>query len=87
MPGDFVIVNGLAYKGREPQRGDIVVFVSHIDKMEGDTLIKRVIGIPNDSLMFIDGDLYINGMLYVEAYLKEGKKHVIIIIQVSTRIH
>lgn len=35
-------------------------------------LIKRVIGLPGDSLMFIDGSLYINGELLYEDYLAEG---------------
>lgn len=71
MVGDVAVVNGLAYKGNNstPQRGDIIVF----ERSKGgknDTLIKRVVGIPGDSLMFIDGYLYINGVLVYEEYIE-----------------
>ena len=65
--GDIVVANGLAYKLKEPQRGDIIIF-----DMNGVTLIKRVIGVPGDSLMFVDGYLYLNGELVSEEYLPEN---------------
>lgn len=67
--GDIAVVNGLAYIQKDPQRGDIVIFKT--DEIPDDTLIKRVIGLPGDSLMFIDGYLYINGELIYEEYLPE----------------
>lgn len=54
----------------DPQRGDIVIF--RTDEIPDEMLIKRVIGLPGDSLMFIDGSLYINGELLYEDYLAEG---------------
>lgn len=68
--GDIAIVNGLAYLGSTPQRGDIITF-KH-DEFGKDILIKRVIGLPGDSLMFVDGDIYLNGELLQEDYLPEG---------------
>lgn len=65
--GDIVVANGLAYKLKEPQRGDIIIF-----DMNGVTLIKRVMGVPGDSLMFVDGYLYLNGELVSEEYLPEN---------------
>lgn len=70
--GDIVLANGLAYIASDPQRGDIVIF-KH-DELGKEILIKRVIGIPGDSLMFVDGDLYLNGELLQEDYLPEGMK-------------
>lgn len=69
--GDYAINNGLAYVTHEPQRGDIIIFEAHEKNMEGDTLIKRIIGLPGDDIMFIDGYVYINGQQAYEEYLDE----------------
>lgn len=70
--GDAVIVNGLAYVKNEPVRGDIIVFKGSEGDMVGKTLIKRIIGLPGDDVMFIDGTIYINGQKYQEEYLNES---------------
>lgn len=67
--GDVAVANGLAYLRKEPQRGDIVILKS--DATGDKTLIKRIIGLPGDSMMFVDGYLYINGELIYEEYLPE----------------
>lgn len=72
---DYMIMARLAYKNHEPQRGDIVIFQSSlIDYDSGDEklLIKRVIGLPGDEISIIDDQLYINGDIYEEDYLKDG---------------
>jgi signal peptidase I len=68
--GDRVFVNKLAYdlkipyttlqilKWSEPKRGDIVVFFSPVN---GKRLIKRVIGLPGDTIAMRDDRLFING--------------------------
>lgn len=65
--GDVALVNGLAYIKSDPQRGDIVILKA--EDTGDNTLIKRVIGVPGDSLVFVDGYLYINGELVYEEYL------------------
>lgn len=72
--GDYAINNGLAYVTHEPQRGDIIIFTGHEQEMDGETLIKRIIGIPGDDLMFVDGEIYLNGQLLEEDYLPDGTK-------------
>lgn len=67
--GDFVIVNKLAYKFGEPQRGDIIVFRYPPDP-DQTPYIKRVIGLPGDQIHIADGKIYINGMLLTEPYLE-----------------
>ena len=62
--GDIMILNKTAYYFNEPKRFDIVV----VD-MPNEYLIKRVIGLPGDNIVFKDDKLYINGTYYVEDYL------------------
>lgn len=64
--GSVIFTNALAYKINEPQRGDIIFFES--DEL-GEYLIKRIIGIPGDTIEFADGYVYINGELVYEEYL------------------
>jgi signal peptidase I len=44
--------------GRDPQRGEIVVFDSPVD---GTSLVKRCVGLPGDEIALDDGGLWING--------------------------
>ncbi|MDR1668404.1 MAG: signal peptidase I [Oscillospiraceae bacterium] len=75
---DRLIVSNLFYT---PQRGDIVLFAEYglEDSYDPDTgkytpFVKRVIGLPNDELQFVNGKLYINEVLQDESgYLKERK--------------
>jgi len=64
--GNFVLVNRLAYRFGEPQRGDIIVF--HFDLTRQD-LIKRVIGLPGDEVRIENGVVYVNGVGLVEDYI------------------
>ena len=64
--GNFVLVNRLAYRFGEPQRGDIIVF--HFDLTRQD-LIKRVIGLPGDEVRIENGVVYVNGTGLVEPYI------------------
>ncbi len=71
MPGDRVIGNRLAYLSSDPQRGDIVMFKYPVDEKE--IYIKRVIGLPGETIEIREAKVYINGNpepLY-EPYLKE----------------
>ena len=65
--GDILLVRKDAYrKGRTPQRGDIVLF-----KREGvsDYFVKRVIGLPSESIIVHSGHVSINGKWLREPYL------------------
>ncbi|HAR84818.1 MAG TPA: signal peptidase I [Clostridium sp.] len=50
-------------------RGDIVVV-----KLENRNIIKRVIGLPNESIEIKNSDVYINGELFEEPYLDDSVK-------------
>ena len=70
VEGDRILVNKVAFglripftnvrltQGGDPQRGDIVVFASPKD---GTTLVKRVIGLPGDTIAMRDEQLVVNG--------------------------
>ncbi len=62
---DNIIINRVPFYFTDPKAGEIVVF--HHDK----ELIKRVIGVPGDTLDIKDGNVYINGELLDEPYLYE----------------
>ena len=65
--GEYILVNKLAYKFSEPQRGDIIVFVFPVNPEED--LIKRIIGIPGDTVSIQDGVLTVNGAVVDEPYI------------------
>ncbi len=67
--GEYLLVNKLAYRGSgEPQRGDIVVFESWTP---GKDFIKRVIGVPGDTVEIRDNAVWINGERLEEGYLDQ----------------
>lgn len=64
--GDNLIVDKLSYRLRDPERFEIVVFPY---KYKEDTYyIKRIIGLPGESVQVKDGYVYINGELLEENY-------------------
>jgi signal peptidase I len=74
LKGDRVLVNKLSYDLHDVHRGDIVVFErppGEEDQQIHD-LIKRVIGLPGDTIEARDGHLYIDDKLLDEPYLKTG---------------
>ncbi len=68
-PGDRIIGNRLAYVIREPERGDIVIFKYPDD--EEQLFVKRIIGLPGETVTINDAKVYIEGGLLEENYLKE----------------
>ena len=56
---DNVLVNRVTYAFSEPQRFDIVVF--ELKSEPGTFYIKRVIGLPGETVTIRDGEVYING--------------------------
>ncbi|MGM9927494.1 MAG: signal peptidase I [Bacillus sp. (in: firmicutes)] len=66
---DRMIVNKIGYTLGDPDRFDIVVFHAP----EGKDYIKRIIGLPGDTVEYRDDQLYINGEAIEEPYLDEYK--------------
>jgi signal peptidase I len=74
--GDRLIVEKLSYYSHPPHRGDIVVFAPPPQLQEqgyqGDqAFIKRVIGLPGDTIEVRDGRVFVNRQLLTEAYIAE----------------
>ena len=64
--GNLVIINKFIYRFKEPERFQIVVVKNDTDR---DKIIKRIIGLPGETLEYKDNKLYINGELVEENYI------------------
>ena len=71
LPGDRIIGSRLSYLYHEPKRQDVVIFRFPDD--ESQVFIKRVIGLPGETLRIVDGRVYMNGSEkpLEEIYIKE----------------
>jgi signal peptidase I len=70
-PGDRILVNKYGYEFNEPNRWDVVVF-----KFPGNgemNYIKRLVGLPNESLQVYQGDIFIKPLEGSEPYRIERK--------------
>lgn len=75
--GDRVLVNKLSYDAHDVNRGDLVVFErpavdAPFGPVESEDLIKRVVGLPGDTIEARDGVVYIGGRRLEEPYLTEA---------------
>ncbi len=82
LVGDYILVNKFIYGSeipftnlrlpgiRQPQRGDIIVFKYPQD--ESRDFIKRVIGVPGDTVRVRDNQVFINGQPLDEPYVRPG---------------
>ena len=82
--GEFVLINRLAYKLGDYQRGDIIVFRPPMYPPQGflrqllglpnisdhyEDDIKRIVGLPGDRVRIAQGEVYINDMQLLEPYI------------------
>lgn len=68
--GDYLLIDEISYRFREPQRGEVVVF-----KYPGDErlyYIKRIIGLPGEKVEIKNGKIVVNGIVLSEGYLPLG---------------
>lgn len=65
--GNKLIVNKLVYRIGDLERFDVIVFHA----TEQDDYVKRIIGLPGDTVEYTNGQLYINGKLHEEKYLED----------------
>lgn len=63
--GDVVLLNELSYRFSSPSRNDVIAF--HLNGSEDiHSYIRRVIGLPGETVQIKDGMIYINGSVYLE---------------------
>lgn len=66
MIGNRILINRFVYVVEEPQRGDIVAFYWPDNPKE--IFLKRLMGLPGETIQGIDGYVYINGVKLEEDY-------------------
>ena len=69
MPEDRVLVNKMSYKLHDIHRGDVIVFDRVTNEVQHDDLIKRVLGLPGETLEIRSCIVYIDGVQVNEPYL------------------
>ena len=67
--GDQLIVDKLTYRFHDPERFDIIVFPFRYK--DNTYYIKRIIGVPGETVQIADGEIYINGEVLEESYGRE----------------
>ncbi len=67
--GDQLIVDKLTYRFHDPERFDIIVFPFRYK--DNTYYIKRIIGLPGETVQIVDGEIYINGEVLEESYGRE----------------
>jgi len=77
--GDYLIIDEISYRFSNPQRGDIVVFgVNFIPGYKGQRFIKRIIGLPGETINIKNGQVEIikdsQTIVLEEKYLSDNTK-------------
>ena len=67
LNGEYLLISNFAYQLDDPQRGDIIVFRHPQSEMN---LIKRVIGLPGDTVAIQNGIVSVNGVVIDEPYIQ-----------------
>ena len=79
QPDQWILINKVAYAFGEPERGDIITFHPPYQPEDATPLIKRIIGLPGESVEIKEGIVYIhqNGNVYPldEPYIEELPNH------------
>lgn len=64
---EFLLVDRLTYHLKQPQRGEVIIF--RFPKNPQEDYIKRIIGLPGETVKIENGKVYINGQPLEEKYL------------------
>jgi signal peptidase I len=71
--GQRLIINKAVYHFRDPARGDVIILHPPVEPQK--EYVKRVIGIPGDTVAIHDGKVYVNGSPLDEPYVKETPRY------------
>ncbi len=75
---DRVLANRFIYHFRDPARGDIVVFDTPPNAEQqcppAGTFVKRIVGLPGETIAIRDGEVRIDGRRLIEPYIPQGRR-------------
>ncbi len=80
--GQRVVVNKVAYFFGEPQRGDVIIFAPPPTISSEEDFIKRVIGMPGDTVEVKNQAVYVNDVKLVEPYVAAAPAYTMAKIEV-----
>ncbi len=63
--GDGILVNRFVYKIKQPSANDVIVFLPNGNE-NSHYYVKRVIGVPGDTVQIKNGAVYVNGKMFEE---------------------
>ena len=66
--GEYVLIDKVSYRLRSPERGDVIVFERPGNDRD---YIKRIIGLPGDTVQVSGGKVFVNGAVLDEPYLNQ----------------
>jgi signal peptidase I len=73
--GDYLIVDEISYKFKDPQRGDVIVLTPPMVEQQKDHFIKRIVGLPGETIIVagskvtIKNSQYPDGIVLDEPYV------------------
>lgn len=73
--GEYLFIEKVSYRLHQPERGDVIVF--KYPNNPNINYIKRIIGLPGETVGIKDGLVYINEKLLDEPYLDENEKTIV----------
>lgn len=69
LDAEYLLTEKVTYYLNKPQRGDVIVLRPPLAVSEGDEFIKRIVGLPGETVRISGGRVYINGKLLNEPYI------------------
>lgn len=79
---EYLVIDEISYRFKDPQRGEIVVFRYPRDPKQ--FFIKRIIGLPGETIQVTGGSVFVNGEEITELYLEPGtetKAEIVVTLQ------
>ena len=70
IDGEYLLTDKVSYRFGEPDRGNVIIFEAPTG--DGEEFIKRIIGLPGETVSLIGGNFFINSTKLNEPYLDES---------------